>query len=428
MDRATRAWLVALGLVVAALLWVNWGWERKLEEAVPGAGLRAERVSIGKLALVTRAMGEIVDRSRDVDPLFDQLAELEDGAADRIYRAILVGEVEGANKALAVLEPVPDEADDVALLRRLYRGEPLPGEEADSLAERRGWYGRLAAAFGQPVDDPGRAAILGSARRGAFVMMALTSVAIPAGLAGFVLFVMFLVRAWKGQTRARFALHDQGSGDLPWLQTTVIGLAGILALNVGWLNHIGLPGPVAMWLLLLPVFWPLLRSMKVAEWRGGLGLLRGTGVAREMGAGAIGYLGGVPIILLGLLVSQQLIRLTGSKPAHPVQYEVLGGDAYPAWIIVVSACVWAPVVEELLFRGAFYRFLRPRWSWVGAVAVSGLLFGVVHPQGVSGVPSIWALGIVFALVREWRGSIVASMTAHALHNGVAMVFVLGVFR
>jgi membrane protease YdiL (CAAX protease family) len=35
-----------------------------------------------------------------------------------------------------------------------------------------------------------------------------------------------------------------------------------------------------------------------------------------------------------------------------------------------------------------------------------------------------ALGFGFALLREWRGSLIAPMTAHALNNGIVMTFLI----
>ena len=89
-------------------------------------------------------------------------------------------------------------------------------------------------------------------------------------------------------------------------------------------------------------------------------------------------------------------------------------------------CLLAPVVEELIFRGAFYHYLRCRYSVPVAVAVTAILFAVIHPQGLVAVPLLATLGSVFALVREWRGSIVATITAHAFNNfiGMSLLFLL----
>ena len=40
------------------------------------------------------------------------------------------------------------------------------------------------------------------------------------------------------------------------------------------------------------------------------------------------------------------------------------------------------------------------------------------------IPPLAALAITFALMREWRGSIIGPMTAHALNNTTIFAFLL----
>jgi membrane protease YdiL (CAAX protease family) len=50
----------------------------------------------------------------------------------------------------------------------------------------------------------------------------------------------------------------------------------------------------------------------------------------------------------------------------------------------------------------------------------GLVFAVIHPQGIALVPPLMTLGAVFAMIREWRGSLIGPVAAHAIHNGFLM--------
>ena len=45
------------------------------------------------------------------------------------------------------------------------------------------------------------------------------------------------------------------------------------------------------------------------------------------------------------------------------------------WLMVLTGVVFAPVVEELVFRGAVRKVIKNKWVFV---IVSGLLFGLVH--------------------------------------------------
>jgi len=60
-----------------------------------------------------------------------------------------------------------------------------------------------------------------------------------------------------------------------------------------------------------------------------------------------------------------------------------------------------------------------------AALVVAFVFAVIHPQGLLAVPALMSLAVVFALIREWRGSLIGSVVAHAINNG--FVFTLLIF-
>jgi uncharacterized protein len=84
----------------------------------------------------------------------------------------------------------------------------------------------------------------------------------------------------------------------------------------------------------------------------------------------------------------------------------------------------APIAEEFFFRGFFYRALRSRFSILGAAALDGLLFGVIH-YDFSGadalliLPPLAVLGFIFCLVYERTGSIYPTIALHSLNNAIA---------
>ena len=86
-------------------------------------------------------------------------------------------------------------------------------------------------------------------------------------------------------------------------------------------------------------------------------------------------------------------------------------------------CV-APVAEEFFFRGFFYRALRSRWSVLGAAAIDGLLFGVIHYDFTGAdalliLPPLAILGFIFCLVYERTGSIYPTIAMHSFNNAIA---------
>jgi CAAX protease family protein len=146
--------------------------------------------------------------------------------------------------------------------------------------------------------------------------------------------------------------------------------------------------------------------------------LRPSGLADVL----IGLAGGGALLVAGwavlALVTVVATSILGHSPSQPEQVAVCvrGSWLYGLGPIVVFA---APFAEELFFRGFLYRGLRRRMTvWPSAV-LSGVLFGLAHLQGASFlliVPPLCVVGIGLALIFEYRQTLVASMSAHALFN------------
>ena len=76
-----------------------------------------------------------------------------------------------------------------------------------------------------------------------------------------------------------------------------------------------------------------------------------------------------------------------------------------------------------MFRGALFHHLRrfsKGWSWLPSAALVALIFAAIHPQGWTAIPALGMLAVVFAGLREWRGSLIASMTGHFIQNFIAV--------
>jgi hypothetical protein len=91
------------------------------------------------------------------------------------------------------------------------------------------------------------------------------------------------------------------------------------------------------------------------------------------------------------------------------------------WIVLTVGL--APVMEELVFRAALFRFLSARLSLVPAALVSGACFGMAHGNLASFVPLAF-LGTVLSLVYHRTGRILAAILLHALFNAWSMAVIL----
>ncbi len=90
------------------------------------------------------------------------------------------------------------------------------------------------------------------------------------------------------------------------------------------------------------------------------------------------------------------------------------------------ACIAAPVIEELTFRGFIFNALRRYMHWSVAVLGSAALFGLAHwqPGNAGAIFPLAAAGVVLGLVYYGSRSLVASMLTHAAFNSVTVVLVV----
>ena len=59
-----------------------------------------------------------------------------------------------------------------------------------------------------------------------------------------------------------------------------------------------------------------------------------------------------------------------------------------------------------------------------ALIFNSFIFAVVHPQGYVAVPVLMAIAFGLTIAREWRGSLIPSMIAHGIHNGLVMLVLI----
>jgi len=120
-----------------------------------------------------------------------------------------------------------------------------------------------------------------------------------------------------------------------------------------------------------------------------------------------------------MFLSNMLIIYLFSTPLatnEEANREMLG--LYPLYS-VISMCVLAPIVEEMLFRLNFKNVIKKRVSFV---LITGILFGLIHILSAETIEQLIyiipysALGIAFAAAFYDTDNIYTSITAHIIHN------------
>lgn len=94
----------------------------------------------------------------------------------------------------------------------------------------------------------------------------------------------------------------------------------------------------------------------------------------------------------------------------------------------IDSVVWAPLGEEVAFRGVLYPALRRHFGVAPAAALSAAVFAVAHGYGVLGFAEVFWSGILWAVAYERTRSLWPSIIAHAAGNLAATVGVVALLR
>lgn len=90
----------------------------------------------------------------------------------------------------------------------------------------------------------------------------------------------------------------------------------------------------------------------------------------------------------------------------------------PLWFFIVGA-VFAPLVEEIFFRGFLFQGFRQRYGWVTAMLVSAAIFAVAHLDLVVLIPT-FILGCLLAYMFHRSNSIWPGIILHFLVNSFGL--------
>ncbi|QDU27488.1 CAAX amino terminal protease self- immunity [Anatilimnocola aggregata] len=108
--------------------------------------------------------------------------------------------------------------------------------------------------------------------------------------------------------------------------------------------------------------------------------------------------------------------LLGQPAASPTSAAVSESAWWTIVLVAVILSVLPVLVEEIVFRGYVQRRLLARWSPTTAIAVSTLLFAILHADSLQHIVAVIPLGIVTGLLAYRTNSVKPGMLVHAIHN------------
>lgn len=389
----------------------------------------------------------------------------------RLRLAIAAAEVGGAQEGIDRAESLRDDLEaggwssmseedrgtlvgDAKALEVIYAEPKGGGFDAaavlpEGFEKRHGYFARLVKTWGQPEASAARAALLGNGMSILLILLAFVLVIVGVLVGGFTMGIVALVMLVSGRIVWRFVPPMPGGS--VFVETAAVFFLGFLGMKVVVSLIAGAAGMdestatrlslVTQWLLVPMIAWPVVRGMPWGVWRRAVGLHSGEGVFKEILCGVAGYFAGVPLMLAAFLVSFLALILKGvmagggkdepvQAPENPIVDVVMQGGVTP-WMLFALAAFWAPLVEEVVFRGALYRHLRGYARGAAGVIVSAgvtaLVFGIAHGYEWMLLGPVIVLGFNFALMREWRGSLIAPIFAHFMHNATVLLLVISLF-
>jgi len=158
-------------------------------------------------------------------------------------------------------------------------------------------------------------------------------------------------------------------------------------------------------------------------------------ILKDFFAAIVNLLSVWPILTLTLVLTIFLSKLIWGQdfemPRHEELKLIAEYSQLPLRIlIVITAVLIAPLLEEMLFRGLFQTMIRSfllnfryrQSAWL-SIIISAALFAVVH-QAPGHWPTIFILGVCLGYAYEKSGSLFRPIFIHCLFNATAVIAAL----
>lgn len=165
----------------------------------------------------------------------------------------------------------------------------------------------------------------------------------------------------------------------------------------------------------------------------GLGFRDGFGLRPLPGRRARIFLA-VPALVAAGLVGEWLVgRIAEPLSLSSHWTEWFDGDLVwaPGPVLALSLVeyiVFAPIFEELAFRGLLFGVLRRRYAFGPAAVCSAGIFSLAHGYGVLGFMGVFWSGLVWAWGYEKTGSLLPGIIAHGINNLLVCLSVIALLR
>ena len=119
-----------------------------------------------------------------------------------------------------------------------------------------------------------------------------------------------------------------------------------------------------------------------------------------------------------ILVHNTVLVLLGIETQGQEIIQLFGALESPVWFFIVGA-IFAPLVEEIFFRGFLFQGFRARYGWIPGMLLSSVIFGMAHLDPVALIPT-FILGCLLAYLYQRSNSVWPSVIVHVLVNSLGL--------
>ncbi|MFM0620949.1 CPBP family intramembrane glutamic endopeptidase [Streptococcus suis] len=173
---------------------------------------------------------------------------------------------------------------------------------------------------------------------------------------------------------------------------------------------------IAAAFLLVAVVLGLILTGKLGLWKG----------EQKWGMGAnVGFVALAFIVMFGLkIIGGQLIVLEEGYGQTTANQEIINNSGLPTLVLFLFTVLFAPVLEELLFRGILMGRVFGKDSILGLL-LSSFLFGLIHnPTNIGSWVVYGGMGLVLGLAYRISGKYTNALILHSLNNLLGFLLML----
>ncbi|HFI0564213.1 TPA: lysostaphin resistance A-like protein [Streptococcus suis] len=173
---------------------------------------------------------------------------------------------------------------------------------------------------------------------------------------------------------------------------------------------------IAAALILLAVMVGLVLTSKIGLWKSE----QKWGMLKNIGFIVLAF-----IVMFGLkIIGGQLILLEEGYVQTTANQEIINNSGLPVLLLFLFAVFFAPVLEELIFRGILMGKVFGKDSIVGLL-LSSFLFGLIHnPTNIGSWVVYGGMGLVLGLAYRISGNYTDALILHSLNNLIGFLLML----